>query len=591
MRWAMTCIALLGFHAAMAATCVTYNPDPAAFPLSLTVHLVQQTTFTKPDGSVSFLHDAYQDSQAHLTFHPTDVANGFFGRDNVPPFNQKCDGVFGSAHATTSQNVPGNFVQASEFTAVNGVITVHRDETAFGCNLLGSSGCTSYQYRVDRSDVLDLSTGLYRNSASVEERWTGTTSDGGTYLSIATGSGSARGDVPMLGGAELAPVFPMTVNATSDAQTTSATASFRPRPQEVNTQQNVYVFAMAPRGIVKEAVEDVRVKWRASGVVKDEPAQCVLAQMNAAGQLQGAAAASLQPALSTVLGAQGQAVTLLSNAATSNVAGATFYLGYGQTSSAMINGGVNRSAFFVPGAVTCQPQSPQTGWWWNPLEDGRGFSIEVRGNNAFFAAFLYDVSGKSTWYVASGPVSLDGSLFVADLLAARNGQTLGGAYAGFPVISSVGALTLAFTDSAHGVMTWPGGTVPLERFNIVPNGLTLPAAPNQPQSGWWWNPEESGRGFFMEWQNGWLDVAGYMYDERGDPVWYISVDRMKGDGGRNFGNTWWSFSNGQTLTGAWKPNARVNPDIAPLTITFSAPDTAVMTLPNGRTTSLTRQRF
>jgi hypothetical protein len=61
-------------------------------------------------------------------------------------------------------------------------------------------------------------------------------------------------------------------------------------------------------------------------------------------------------------------------------------------------------------------------------------------------------------------------------------------------------------------MTWPGGTVPLERFNIVPNGLTLPAAPNQPQSGWWWNPEESGRGFFMEWQNGWLDVAGRQPD-------------------------------------------------------------------------------
>src|SRR5206468_1469563 len=77
----------------------------------------------------------------------------------------------------------------------------------------------------------------------------------------------------------------------------------------------------------------------------------------------------------------------------------------------MINNGTNRSAVTVPGAVTCQPQAPQTGWWWNPAQPGRGFSIEVQGTHIFFAAFHYDVSGRSTWNVASGPTSLDGSLF------------------------------------------------------------------------------------------------------------------------------------------------------------------------------------
>ena len=105
--------------------------------------------------------------------------------------------------------------------------------------------------------------------------------------------------------------------------------------------------------------------------------------------------------------------------------------------------GTNRSAVTVPGAVLCQPQPPQTGWWWNPLEDGRGFSIEVRGHNIFFAAFLYDVSGRSTWYVPTGPVSLDGSLYNNDLLSAKNGQTLGGAYSGFPALKSEGPITLA----------------------------------------------------------------------------------------------------------------------------------------------------
>ena len=43
----------------------------------------------------------------------------------------------------------------------------------------------------------------------------------------------------------------------------------------------------------------------------------------------------------------------------------------------------------------------------------------------------------------SGPVSLDGSLYNNDLLSAKNGQTLGGAYSGFPALKSEGPITLA----------------------------------------------------------------------------------------------------------------------------------------------------
>ena len=47
---------------------------------------------------------------------------------------------------------------------------------------------------------------------------------------------------------------------------------------------------------------------------------------------------------------------------------------------------------------------------------------------------------------------------------------------------------LAFSDATHGTMIWPGGTVAIERFNIVPNGSTMNPMSNQPESGWWWNP-------------------------------------------------------------------------------------------------------
>jgi hypothetical protein len=293
-----------------------------------------------------------------------------------------------------------------------------------------------------------------------------------------------------------------------------------------------------------------------------------------------------------VLSAQGASVSILNGVPTGNVSGATFFVGYGGSATAMINTGINRAAVTVPGSLTCIPSAPQTGWWWNPLEDGRGFSIEKRGNNLFFAAFLYDVSGRSTWYVSTGPVSLEGSLYNGDLLAASGGQTLGGPYVRFPTLASAGPMTMTFNNESTGVIVWPGGTVPIQRFNIVQNGLTAPAVPGTPESGWWWNEAESGRGFFMEWQGDTLDIAGYMYDDNGNSVWYLTVGDIGGTpAARTFSGNWWSYTGGQTLTGAWRQNTRSNANVAPMTITFSAPDTALMTLPNGRTTNLKRHRF
>jgi hypothetical protein len=297
----------------------------------------------------------------------------------------------------------------------------------------------------------------------------------------------------------------------------------------------------------------------------------------------------MQPYVTNTLTAQGQAVQVISSAATANVPGATFYVGYGSSSATMVSSGSNRSVVSVAGTVACQPQAPQTGWWWNPDQSGRGFSIEVQGTRAFFAAYEYDVSGRSTWNIASGSTSLDGSLISGDVLAVSGGQTLGGPYNGFPQVSTVGPITLTFADASHGTMVWPGGTVPIERQPFTPTSLGATALPGQPESGWWWNPAESGRGFFIEWQGDWIDIAGYMYDDGGNPVWYIAVYQLSDP--RHVSGSWWTYANGQAMFGPYKPAVQTSNNFAPVTITFSASDAAIMTLPNGRTTALTRQRF
>jgi hypothetical protein len=385
-------------------------------------------------------------------------------------------------------------------------------------------------------------------------------------------------------------VFPMEVTANITPTVATASAQIQYRPQDVGTSASVFVFALAPATAVKDAMVSKATQTGLAARIgpKDDPVPCVLAQLNASGQLAGVSAATMQAYVSGVLGAQGQAVSILDNASTPAVAGATFFVGYGADANTMINGGVNRSALTVPGTLTCLPQPPQTGWWWNPLEGGRGFSIEVQGNNLFFAAFHYDVSGRATWNVSPGPTSLGGSFFSSDLYNVTGGQTLGGAYQAANA-TKVGPITLAFSDASHGTMTWPGGSVSIERQNLIPGGLTAPPQANVPETGWWWNPQESGRGFFIEWQKGYADIAGYMYDDNGNPVWYIAV--YETPNARVFSGNWWTFANGQSMGGTYRAATRTSDNFAPLSINFTGPDTAVMTLPNGRTTNLVRQRF
>ena len=391
---------------------------------------------------------------------------------------------------------------------------------------------------------------------------------------------------------ELPPIFEMAVRANIDAARADASADIHFRPQDIGTTGRIFTFAMIPETRVPREAGAVKLGYAKDARKAETPIGCVLAQLNASGQMVAVTSANLGAYLTGVLGAQGSSVTILNGVPTGNVSGATFFVGYGASGTSMINTGTNRAVVTVPGSLTCEPAAPQTGWWWNPLEDGRGFTLEKRGNNLFFASFLYDISGRSTWYVSSGPVSLDGTLYNGDLLAASGGQTLGGPYPGFPTLASVGSMTLTFNNESTGTLVWPGGTVPIQRFNIIPNGLTAAPVAGVPESGWWWNESESGRGFFMEWQGPTLDIAAYVYDDAGNSIWNLTVGDIGGTpAARTFSGTWWSYGNGQTLTGAWKPNARINSNVAPVTITFSGPDTALMTLPNGRTTSLKRHRF
>lgn len=246
-----------------------------------------------------------------------------------------------------------------------------------------------------------------------------------------------------------------------------------------------------------------------------------------------------------------------------------------------------RGMFRASVASTSTTATPETGWWWASTESGRGFSLEVNGNNIFMSSYLYSTNGKPIWYISLGARSSNG-VYQGTLLQYGSGQTLSGAYQAATQLGSVGSVTLSFDTTTSGRLTWAGGTVSIQRYNIITDGVTSGPAAGMPQKGWWWNSAEGGRGYFMEVQGSTMFLAAYMYDSAGQAVWYISQGTMTSTS--LFTGTLTQFNGGQTLGGPYiAPTSSSN--VGTVTVQFSSQTAATMTLPNGQQIALTRFSF
>jgi hypothetical protein len=214
--------------------------------------------------------------------------------------------------------------------------------------------------------------------------------------------------------------------------------------------------------------------------------------------------------------------------------------------------------------------APEAGWWWNPNESGRGFFLEVQGPRMFMSGYFYGEDGRATWLVSNDPMP-EANSYDGRLLAFRNGQSLAGDYRHPEAAVDAGAVSLRFSDDRHGTLTWAGGNVAIERYQFQHGGN----ASFQPKTGWWWNPDESGRGYSIEMQGDHMFIGAYMYDAAGNPVWYVADALMQSP--NVFRADLLQFAHGQTLAGAYR--APTPPAVAgTLTVDFSAPNRAEVTL-------------
>lgn len=117
--------------------------------------------------------------------------------------------------------------------------------------------------------------------------------------------------------------------------------------------------------------------------------------------------------------------------------------------------------------------TPESGFWWNPSESGRGYSLEIQDNYLFLTAYVYDNAGTPVWFSAQGTVSVTDrnnnlAVYTGTLDRSANGQCIGCPYRA-PTFQggAAGNFRIDFQSETRAVLTWQGGTTPIQRFDYA----------------------------------------------------------------------------------------------------------------------------
>ena len=129
---------------------------------------------------------------------------------------------------------------------------------------------------------------------------------------------------------------------------------------------------------------------------------------------------------------------------------------------------------FSLAAMSAHAIFPDSGWYWNANQSGRGFNLEIQNNLLFVSAFAYTSGGQPVWYVSGGPMSSDRS-YSGTLSLTNGGQCFGCTYRG-PAFTNAGSISINFTDETHAVISLLGETISVQRqdfsnYTISPDGL------------------------------------------------------------------------------------------------------------------------
>ena len=119
---------------------------------------------------------------------------------------------------------------------------------------------------------------------------------------------------------------------------------------------------------------------------------------------------------------------------------------------------------------------PETGFYWNSGQPGRGYAIEIQDRLVFMTIYTYTEEGNPVlreplWFSALGTLASSGSgtqvqyQFSDELFFSEDGQCLGCAFPGEPLTTATGRpIRLTFFSVHSGELEIDGEIIPIERF-------------------------------------------------------------------------------------------------------------------------------
>jgi YVTN family beta-propeller protein len=164
---------------------------------------------------------------------------------------------------------------------------------------------------------------------------------------------------------------------------------------------------------------------------------------------------------------------------------------------------------------------PLSGIWYNPGEPGWGLNFTQRGSNVFAAWYSYDSFGNPKWYVAPNCAmptagSCSGTLY----------QVTGPRFFGVAFdpsqrnVVAVGSVSVNFATNDTGTFTYTVGTIN-RTVSIQREPIATGPALQVDYTDLWFNASEPGWGIALTQQASVIFAAWYVYDDFGNPVWYV----------------------------------------------------------------------
>ncbi|MCK9489180.1 MAG: hypothetical protein M0Q42_07250 [Xanthomonadales bacterium] len=132
-------------------------------------------------------------------------------------------------------------------------------------------------------------------------------------------------------------------------------------------------------------------------------------------------------------------------------------------------------ASLLPATASAQVTrfTPESGWWWNPAEDGVGYNIEIQDDFIFLAAYTYMASGsprRATWFTASGQMQDQVTFQTNEVWTAQNGTCPTCSTFTPPQLVTPAAalrpLRVDFHTETTAILTWGGQEIDIERFDF-----------------------------------------------------------------------------------------------------------------------------